>query len=184
MKDKKCRVCKVMFQPMNSLQVVCDYKCAIAYTQIKQDKQINRDKVIARKKRIKRKKDFYENDRSHQLKLAQRVFNKFIRLRDKDLPCISCQKFHTGRYDAGHYLAIGSHPELRFNEDNCHKQCHWNCNINQSGNIKNYRINLIKKIGKDRVEKLEFHTKTEKLTIEQIRDIKKKYKDKCKGFNR
>ena len=97
-----------------------------------------------------------------QLKLAQAEFNKFIRLRDAHLPCISCQRFHEGRYDAGHYLSIGAHPEHRFNEDNCHKQCHWNCNIQQSGNIKNYRIELVKKIGIQKVTKFRGLTKSQK----------------------
>ncbi len=36
--------------------------------------------------------------RSEWLKEAQSVFNKFIRLRDKSEPCISCGRYHQGQY--------------------------------------------------------------------------------------
>ena len=45
--------------------------------------------------------------RSEWLKEAQAVFNKFIRLRDKDQPCISCGRYHQGQYHAGHYRSVG-----------------------------------------------------------------------------
>lgn len=85
-------------------------------------------------------------------KKAQIVFNKWIRERDKDLPCISCS---TGRVQqAGHYLSQGHHSALRYNEDNTAGQC-IRCNLYLSGNLINYRIGLVKRIGEERVLKLE-----------------------------
>jgi len=95
------------------------------------------------------------------LKMAEKYFNAFIRLRD-DLGgyfiCISCKKTIAitadGSYHAGHYLSAGNHSYTRFNELNVHGQC-LKCNHFLSGNLINYRINLIKKIGEPAVLELE-----------------------------
>ena len=77
--------------------------------------------------------------RAEWLKEAQSEVNRYVRLRDKDLPCISCGRFHNGQYHAGHYRTVGSAPELRFELSNIHKQCA-PCNNHLSGNIVNYRL--------------------------------------------
>lgn len=107
---------------------------------------------------------------------AQRVFNKWIRNRDKDLPCISCQKW-ANKFDAGHFWAMGSKSFLRYHEDNCHKQCSFKCNHNLSGNQGEYRIYLIEKIGIGRVDWLEKHRNdTHKFTRTELEEIIEKYK--------
>jgi len=83
---------------------------------------------------------------------ATTVFNRFIRNRDHDESCISCGNFTT--LQAGHYYSAGRFPALRFNENNVHGQC-MKCNYYESGNLINYRKNLIHKIGIDEVEKLD-----------------------------
>lgn len=89
---------------------------------------------------------------SQLLKKCQVVFNKFIRERDSELPCISCG---TGRVaQAGHFLSQGHHSSLRFNEFNTNGQC-VRCNHFLSGNLINYRKGLVKKIGEDKVVELE-----------------------------
>lgn len=73
--------------------------------------------------------------------------------RDRDLPCISCGRHHDGQYHAGHFRTTGASPELRFDEDNCHKQCSA-CNNHLSGNLTAYRPALIAKIGQSRFDAL------------------------------
>jgi hypothetical protein len=108
-------------------------------------------------------------------KTAQRVFNKWIRERDKDLPCISCQG-NCGDWDAGHFWNQGSNGALRYNEDNVHKQGR-GCNRFKHGNLLEYRINLIKKIGEDRVKWLDEHHKDiKKWTRQELEEIIQKYK--------
>ncbi|WP_202116081.1 recombination protein NinG, partial [Glaesserella parasuis] len=107
------------------------------------------------------------------------VFNEYIRLRDKDEPCISCQRFHQGQYHAGHYRTVKAMPELRFNEDNVHKQCSA-CNNHLSGNITEYRINLVRKIGAERVEALESYHPPVKWSAEDCKEIIKTYRAKIK----
>lgn len=105
---------------------------------------------------------------------AQREFNRWVRLRDKDLPCISCGRHHQGQYHAGHYRTVGANPELRFEPLNCHKQCA-PCNNHKSGNIVEYRINLVQRIGRDAIEWLEGPHDPKRYTVEQLQEIKRKY---------
>jgi hypothetical protein len=82
---------------------------------------------------------------------AQRIFNNYIRQRDKDLGCISCG----GRVDhAGHYFSVGAHSALRFSEQNCHGQC-IGCNCYKHGNLIRYRQGLVERIGETAVRELE-----------------------------
>lgn len=114
------------------------------------------------------------------LELLRSTFNAFIRLRDKDLPCISCGNW-SNRFDAGHYYSAGNHSFLRFDEDNVHKQCSYNCNKMKHGNLILYRENLIKKIGLARVERLDRdRNKKLELSIPEIKEMIALYKEKIK----
>jgi hypothetical protein len=169
-KDKTCKICKVKFTPTRPLQSVCSPNCAYTHAKavrVKTERKETREAKV----RLKSKSEW--------LKEAQTVFNQFIRLRDKDLPCISCQRFHTGQYHSGHYRSCGAHPELRFDEINVHKQCSA-CNNYLSGNIVEYRINLISKIGIDAVNYLESKHEPKHYTIEDIKTLKAIYKEKVK----
>lgn len=171
-RPKKCKVCQVKFQPERTMQPCCSVKCAIAKVQL--DKKVKAKKELAaRKENIKSKAQW--------LREAQKEFNTYIRLRDADKPCVSCGRNHEGQYHAGHYRSVGACPELRFIELNVHKQCA-PCNNHLSGNIGEYRINLVKLIGIERVEWLEGKHEPLKLTIDEVRGIKKEYKLKQKLF--
>tara|TARA_R110000787_G_scaffold85493_2_gene182362 strand:+ start:3986 stop:4375 length:390 start_codon:yes stop_codon:yes gene_type:complete len=91
--------------------------------------------------------------------IAVRYFHKFIRTRDKDLPCISCGRYT--KLQAGHFYSAGNHPSVRFNEDNVHGQC-IQCNHFLSANLLPYRANLIKKIGQERVDKITLNVEMSK----------------------
>lgn len=172
-KTKLCRVCRVKYTPCRPLQSVCSAECAYKYSKTIRVKA-ERKETKELKVKLKTKAEW--------LKEAQAIFNQYIRLRDKDAPCISCQRFHTGQYHAGHYKTTGSHPELRFNEFNVHKQCA-PCNNHLSGNIINYRLNLVKKIGLDEVEWLESNHTANKYTIDDIKALKVLYKLKIKALD-
>jgi hypothetical protein len=113
--------------------------------------------------------------RSDWMKEAQVAFNAWIRERDKDLPCISCQRHHKGQYHAGHYRSVGACPELRFEPLNVHKQCSA-CNNYKSGNILEYRLNLIAKIGQEKVDWIEGKHDPVKYTVEDFREIRDRYR--------
>ena len=152
----------------------CNYECATQYGKEKGLKKIEKDRKEKHKQLKKKVKD---NDRSHWTKKAQSEFNKFIRIRDKNDPCISCGRFHSGQYHAGHYRTVGANPELRFNPNNCHKQCSA-CNNHLSGNLVNYRIGLISKMGIKEVENLEAFHPQKRYTIENLKTIYRWYRRK------
>lgn len=171
LKKKKCRVCKNKFEYFNSTQVVCSPACALKLVKQKTEKAYNKE--------TKRLKESIKT-RTDWLNEAQTAFNVYIRLRDRDEPCISCGTTKPVQFCAGHYFTRGGHPELRFSELNVHKQCNKSCNLELSGNIAAYRINLIKKIGIDALNWLEGPHKAQKWSIDEIKEIKQYYKDKIK----
>jgi len=174
LKFKKCKACGDEFQVFRSMQKVCSGKCGIELDRQKKAKAADKEHRQA-KKRLR------DEDRSFQIKKTQALFNKYIRVRDRNRPCISCARHHSGQYHAGHYRTVGANPELRFNEDNCHKQCSA-CNNHLSGNIVNYRINLIHKISAEGVEELEGPHEPKKYTIEQLKELQKHYSELIKGM--
>lgn len=133
----------------------------------------------------KNEKKLMQKSTSSLIQLAQKETNEYVRLRDQDKPCISCGVRSVS--DAGHYIAVGRCEKLRFDLDNINGQCE-KCNRFGGGEIIDYRQNLIKKIGIDRVENLEMKyqfykrdiSKWDKieivLHIRRIRKLKKEFK--------
>jgi hypothetical protein len=146
-KPKKCKVCKEEFIPRATTQVVCGYKCALEDNKSKKKKAWDKEKKI-RKENLMTREDYFQK--------ALKAFNFFIRERDRELPCISCDK-PAGEYrlTSGHFYPQGTHRNLALDEDNAHGQCWYNCNKNKHGNLLEYRPRLIKKIGQERVDALE-----------------------------
>lgn len=169
-----CKNCKTKFEPQyNKVQNVCSFSCAIELTNERNKKA----KQKAWNKEKKKRKDALKTNSDH-VKELQVIFNKFIRLRDKGLNCISCQK-PAKKENAGHYRSAGGNPELRFEPLNCHLQCEY-CNTYLHGNLIDYRINLINKIGLEKVEWLEGKHEPNKYTIEELKGLKVFYKLKIK----
>ena len=154
---------------------VCSPDCAIIFAEQEKEKNLLKKAKIERK--IDKERKVSLKSRSDWLKEAQTVFNQWIRLRDEKEPCISCKRFHTGQYHAGHYLSTGAHPELRFEPLNVWKQCQ-PCNTHLSGNLINYRKSLIEKIGINKVEWLEGHHEFKKNTIDDFKILIKEYRIK------
>ena len=106
---------------------------------------------------------------------AQKVFNAWIRERDKDLPCISCGKWHD-KWDAGHYVPVKGGSFLRFNEWNVNKEGAY-CNGFDEFHLIGYQKHLIMKIGSDAVNWLESNRHTlKKWTRDELNSIITKYK--------
>ncbi len=171
MKTRKCKYCKQPFEPSVFLQKNCfDPNCVSEW--INDVKQKN-----WQKKKAKLKLDLMTVQ--DYIKLAQQVFNKYIRLRDAGNLCVSCQKKPL-KENAGHFYNANNHWSVRFDERNVHLQCE-HCNTYLSGNLIYYRENLLKKIGIEEFENLSAEaTKTRKFTIEELKEIIATYKKKCK----
>lgn len=178
-KPKKCKwsKCQKTFVPQRPLQQVCNYVCSIGYAKEKQalkEKKELDGKISKMKLSLKTLSD-YERE-------ARKEFQKYIRLRDKNLPCISCNTPIAKQWDGGHYLKAELFTGLIFNEKNCHKQCS-RCNDLFSGNELEYREGLIKRYGIDFVNELEAikdSSRVYKFTKEELVKIKQEYRLKIK----
>ena len=84
-------------------------------------------------------------------KELQDGFNLFVRLRDKDKPCISCGCFKP--LQAGHFFPVGAYDGLRYDEDNCHGE-DAGCNCFDNSHLESYKKNLILKIGQSAFDAL------------------------------
>ncbi len=195
---KKCKHCSEYEYASIGVKTPVGFFCSSEHMMefIKEKRQRQIDKGIikqrnaAKEKAKKERKVFRE--RKEKLKTvgdytkeAQASINKYIRLRDSGKPCISCgslpeQKLG-GTMDAGHYRSRGSAGHLRFNVFNIHAQC-VKCNRYNSGNAVDYRISLIKKIGLERVERLENDNSPRKFTIEYLKRVKKIFNKKYRVY--
>ena len=162
--------CETIFQRKG----YCDIDCLAEHTRKK-------NKEADRKKAAKSMREAKERVKTRQewIRDAQRWFNKFIRLRDDKEPCISCGRYHTGQYHAGHYRTTAAAPQLRFDERQVWKQCS-PCNNHLSGNIPKYRPSLVAKLGLATVEEIENNSDIKRWTIEELKEIKRIYKNKLK----
>lgn len=175
---RKCSGCKLPvdqwpIKPYSSMTKTCSVSCALDLVERKKDKQFKSETRAMKVKML-------DNDSKFWKAKAQQAFNEFIRLRDAEIPCISCGKGAglSGKWNAGHFHSVGARGDLRFNEDNCHKQCE-HCNSFKSGNISLYTPNLILKIGQERFDAL-IVPKTQSYRIEDYKRIHEEYKMKIK----
>lgn len=174
---RKCKVCGESFAPHQAFQTWCSVEHGVIIATRKLD-QVKQAEQAKDKRETKQKLEKLKS-KAQWAKEAQAAFNAFIRERDADHPCISCGRFHDGQYHAGHYLSVGAHPELRFDESNVHKQCA-PCNTHLSGNAVLYRKGLIARLNIGVVEFLEGPHDLRKDTIESLMLIKKHYVEKTK----
>ncbi|WP_039032001.1 recombination protein NinG [Leclercia adecarboxylata] len=189
---RKCKVCNEWFIPQyDNIRWCCPAHGAIYALELRA-----KEKIKAEAKRIRGKRQAEKESRDRQAKKrlevkplsyfrdqAQQAFNEFIRYRDRHQPCISCGRHHDGQYHAGHFRTTGANPELRFNEDNCHRQCA-PCNNHLSGNLIAYRPALIAKIGQARFDSLMGPHELPKWKRDDYIRIRDEYRAKLKELKR
>lgn len=168
MKPKTCRSCREKFAPAKPMQAVCSPACAIAQVSKAKAKAAAEDRKLTAKALVKLK------TRATLIREAQTAFNAYIRARDAGLSCVSCGRQHEGQWHAGHFQSTGARPDLRFDEANVHKQCA-PCNSYLSGNLIPYRPELIRRVGQGEVDRLEGPASPDKMTREQIIELRKTY---------
>lgn len=190
-KARKCAVksCRKQFMPDKPFVVWCSEDCGTEIAQAKLAKvKAAQSAAAKRAKKAERAGDRAKREEQKTLPEllaeARTEFNRFIRLRDHDKPCICCGKFPRvshltgGEWDAGHYRSVGSAGHLRFNEDNVHRQ-RKQCNRDGAGRAVDYRIGLIARIGLERVEALENNNAVHKWTKDEVRAIRDTYRAKA-----
>ena len=173
-KEKTCPICKGKFTPFQTTQRVDSPECALEF---------NRQKDIKKAKKVDNIaiKAFKGKDLRVRKAAAKMACHRYIRARDKGLPCICCNRPLTS-INAGHYLESGNNPQIRYDEDNIHNQSIY-CNQYKGGDSDDYKGNLIKKIGLERVERLEsMKGGIVKRTPDDYKEIEEYYKAKLKDL--
>jgi hypothetical protein len=170
-KPRRCKICQNVFTPVRQLQGVCSYQCAKVYAdKLKANKAKQERKIL--KEKLKTHKDYLQE--------LQKIFNTYIRERDKFKGCVSCGKPLTDKFDAGHFYSVGKYPNLRFNIYNVHGQC-VECNQHRHGNINEYSLRLGDRIGNENFLKLNNARNTvTKLSVPEIEVLKIKYRELTK----
>jgi hypothetical protein len=178
-KLKTCKACKVKFEPVKFAQVVCGWACSIKYIE-QQKLKTTRLERLKERKVYKDTKDKLKT-RQEWLKEAQQLVNKYVRLRDSHLGCVSCDKPANwdGQWHASHFRSVGAAPQLRFNLLNIHKSCSV-CNNWKSGNLAEYAPRLRDKIGNDKVDWLLSYNESSNYTVEYAKRLKGIFKRKIK----
>jgi hypothetical protein len=169
----KCKHCKGQFTRQRPMQSTCSIPCALGLVAARKEKA--KARFAAEERKLTAQARVGLKTRSELAQEAQVAVNAYVRLRDAGLPCVSCGRHHQGQYHAGHYMSRGARPDLRFDLDNIHKQCA-PCNEHLSGNIANYRIELVKRIGQAGVDRLEGPAKPDKLTRDELIEMKTRFR--------
>lgn len=189
---KRCPYCRKYFPTADMTRfgsmMFCCFDHAVQYANKPSTKdkgrKIERKSLAERKKKLKSLNDYAAE--------AQSAVNAYIRVRDHNKPCISCgcSKVSVfggyrgaGGWDAGHYRSRGAAANLRFNLLNIHKQC-VKCNRDRSGNVVDYRIKLIERIGITAVEAIESDNKPRKFTKEYLQRIKTIFNKRARWYKK
>ena len=178
---KRCRKCGAPFEPQRPLQVVCSVACSHQWAQT----LAARPGEIKARRREKAEALARLETPAEAARKAQAVFNRWIKLRDAGLPCVSCGHPDDGtrQRHASHYRPAGSNPALRFEPDAVWASCSI-CNNYKSGNLIPYRIELISRIGLARVEWLESHHDLPHRTVDDFRQIRAHYSKLVRDLER
>lgn len=170
--------CGVKFIPARPMQCACGPVCAQAFAALAGAKKAA--KAAADDKRKTKAQLEALKTLPTLAKECEKEMNRWVRLRDWHLGCISCGKpFNPdqigGSCDAGHYRSKGSALHLRFDERNLHGQCK-HCNDYLTGNPVGYRMGLIERIGIEEVEALEVDQAPRKYTRQELREKRDFYR--------
>jgi len=180
---RKCPRCKT-FNPPGSfitgpggLQAFCNIDCMSKHAYSKRSKGYEKQRKENKKKLAERKESLKTN--SDWAREAQTAVNLYVRIRDRGRLCISCDKPDVGKRDASHYRSVGACKQLRFNTFNIWASCH-KCNTQLSGNLLEYRIRLVPKLGAARVDWLESQNEIARYSIDYLKRVKSIFNRRAK----
>jgi len=199
-KNRKCKQCSEFKPAENGIKTpvawFCCHEHAILFAKSKQEAQAKKNLIKDKQSQAKKEKAVKINLRARKDKLksvsdwnkeAQTSINKYVKFRDHGKPCVSCgcelSINYGGTTDCGHYRSRGSASHLRFNLLNMASQCS-RCNRYLSGNVVEYRKELINRIGVDRVEQLENDNEPRKFDIEYLKRLKRIFNKRARYYEK
>jgi hypothetical protein len=172
---KPCAVCAKPFEPSRMGQQVCGYRCARKVPVIA--RKAGAAKSRADKERMK--------TRAQWAKEAEAVVNRYVRLRDHDNGCVSCDRPASwgGQWHASHFRSVGAASSIRFHLWNIHKACSI-CNNWQSGNLSEYEPRLRALIGDAKVDWLRAQNQAVTYSVDYLKRLKSVFARKAKRAER
>lgn len=186
MKPRKCAnpECRTEFTPaFSTTQKVCKWQCGLAIKDANHDKA---RKAIASQERAEHRQARERiKPRSKWLKEAEAAVNKYVRLRDAHLGCVSCDKPATwqGQWHASHLRSVGASSATRYHLWNIHKSCSV-CNTHLSANLSEYLPRVRAKIGDAKVDWLYAQNQPATYTIEYLKRLKTIFTKKARRLEK
>lgn len=183
MKAKRCKSCRAEFIPSRPLQSACGVPCAIALTNAGKEKA--RKAKEAKERAEHRQAKEKVKPKAKWLKEAEQAVNKYVRLRDAHLGCVSCDKPSTwqGQWHASHLRSVSSASAIRFNLWNIHKACSV-CNVHLSANLSEYLPRVRQKIGDAKVDWIYTQNQPASYSIEYLKRLKAIFTRRCRIIER
>jgi hypothetical protein len=174
----KCKHCKAPYErTRNGIETWCSVECGYQLARLKQAQAFKKETRAMRKK-------LNESSVKWWADKAKTVCHDYIKKRDKLKGCISCGTIADVQYAAGHFIPSGRASALRYDERNIFKQCNNYCNKNMSGNVRLYRMALVRDYGEEYVQELERIGHTKKTwKIPELQEVIEYYKRKLKELN-
>lgn len=173
-KQKKCKnpECTEKFVPRTMAHIVCSPYCALQIAAAKREKAEKKD-IRERREKLKTRSDY--------LRELQVVVNKYVRIRDTMLGCVSCDRLSTwdGQWHGSHFRSVAAASAVRFNLWNINKSCSI-CNNWKSGNLSEYEPRLRAKIGNEKVDWLRSQNHRAEYSVEYLIRFKKIFLRKIK----
>lgn len=173
---KTCRACGVRYRKGDgdpTFRNWCSSSCAIAIVKAQEAKKFKAE-TQRRREGLLTKRDY--------LKRAQTAVNAYVRIRDDGRGCVSCG-ITTGKFDAGHYRTVAAASQHRYNTLQLWGQCS-QCNRSKSGNIVEYRKELVRRIGIDRVEAIENDNRIREWDVEYLKRLAQVFNRRARHVSR
>lgn len=165
-----------------------NWLCTSVKGQEKLHKALNKatDRINKEKELLEAFELEYREQKSIDILLVntRNACHKYIRIRDKGKPCISCSAKWRENFQAGHFYKAETYPTLRFSEFNIHGQCS-KCNIRNNGNESLYRVGLYERYGDEYISYIDDVAKKDKegafsWSRDALVKIRKYYNNKIK----
>lgn len=174
---------------MSQSNKVCEFCHTLGHSKfyckqkpIKPIKRVAIKKTTQKITKVVKSKKPKSKTRGYYVRQLDKVFSTFIRLRDQDNGCITCNSQAPWQEQQdGHFFTRGRFA-TRWNEHNNHMQC-VRCNVFLKGNYIIYTIKMIDKYGREFVNELETLSKsTKKITTQEIKDMIEYYSKTVKDM--
>lgn len=183
MKTCKAPGCGVRFESKRPFEVWCcaDHGVLIARKKL-QDKWAKAAKEDRKADRAKREK---QRPTSYFESKAQDAINWYVRVRDADKGCASCDLPASwgGQWHASHFRSVGAASAVRFNLWNIHKAC-VGCNHFKSGNLAGYEPMLRIRIGDAKVDWLKTQNQTVRYQREYLQRLQRVFNKKARRLEK